>query len=319
MSITPIPKNPLEVVSLPPQPAWSQLTSTAGASDAIVQQGPPEGNHTGEAEDVAFITASNLARILGGTVTGAQLKRSQFNEFTPTAGESYSSYEPHALRLMLRNVALQPEVIAAYASRMLAPTNIPWEYLAPATFNVEPLALLRIGRPDMGTTRDIALADARRRLDSAKGLHSSRSPRDMVNDLSEIHGLNQLSTARAIGVTPTAVRKWRRGEPARPEFRDRLAQLTALLDLLRNEGQEEPAGWLEVPVSSESTLTPLDLFAARRPDLAILLGSAAEDPQTVLSSFDPAWRRNYPPDEDYDVVVAADGNRAVVPRGDVGL
>lgn len=319
MSVTPATTNPLEIVSLPLQPAWSQLTSTAGASSAIVQQGPPTGNRIVETEDVTLITPGNLARILGGTVTGGQVKRGQFNEFIPTADTSYSLSESQTPQLMLRKVALQPEVIEAFARLLVAPTNISWHSVAPTTFNVEPLALLRIMRTDGSKTRDFALADARRRLDSAKRLHSSRSPRDMVTDLSEVYGLNQLSTARAIGVTPTAVRKWRRGEPARPEFRDRLAQLAALLDLLRDAGQDEPAGWLEVPISSESTLTPLDLFAAHRPDLAILVGSAAEEPQTVLSGFDPAWRQNFPPDRDYDVVVAADGNRAIVPRADDGL
>jgi len=83
-------------------------------------------------------------------------------------------------------------------------------------------------------------------------------------------------------------------------------------------GKDYPAAWLEVPVSIESTLTPLDLFAAGRAELVLSLASEPEDVRTALDDFDVAWRRNYAPDRDYLVVIDSNGERAVVPREDPG-
>jgi hypothetical protein len=180
--------------------------------------------------------------------------------------------------------------------------------------NLPPITAYRSARRRVEQSREAALADIRRRLDKAKAAYTQRSPREVATELGDELGLGQLVTARAVGVTPTAVRKWRRGEPARPEHRDRLSQLAALCSLLMEVGLHDPAGWIDIPISGESTLTPLDLFAGRRADLVVLLGSGLSDPQETLDAFDPSWRTAFPPDRDYEVVTLTDGSRSVVPR-----
>jgi hypothetical protein len=181
-------------------------------------------------------------------------------------------------------------------------------------FNVKPMTEYGVARRHAAGAREAALADIRRRLDRAKATYAHMAPREVVTELSDDFGVGQLVTARAAGVTPTAVRKWRRGEPARPEHRDRLSGLAALCRRLVEADVHDPAGWIDIPISGESTLTPLDLFAGGRSDLVVLLGSGLSDPQETLDAFNAKWRTVFAPDHDYEVVTLADGSRSVVPR-----
>ena len=153
------------------------------------------------------------------------------------------------------------------------------------------------------------------RLDQARAAYvAHRSPRELSQHLTDELGIGQLAIARALGVTPTAVRKWKRGDAARPEHRDRLAQLAALCDRLLDLGLHDPAGWIEIPVSTASPITPLDLFTLGRPELAVLLATGATNPQETLTALDPDWRTKFIVDPDYEVVTLADGSRTAVPR-----
>jgi hypothetical protein len=140
------------------------------------------------------------------------------------------------------------------------------------------------------------------------------SPRDVVLYLTEILGVGQLATARAVEVSPTAIRKWRRGDSPRPERRAQLAQFAALSEALSESGVHDPASWLEIPVSAESTLTKLDLFVAGRGDHVLLLSAGLSEPQETLDMFAPGWRVRFPIDAEYEVIELNDGSRAVVPR-----
>jgi transcriptional regulator with XRE-family HTH domain len=180
--------------------------------------------------------------------------------------------------------------------------------------NVDPLSAYRSNQRVVAESREEALAEIRRRLDAATALHARKSPGDVVAYLSESIGVGQLSIARALRVSPTAVRKWRRGESARPEHRARLAQFAALSGLLDDLGPHDPAGWLDIQVSNESELTPLDLFLAGRSDLVVLLGAELADPQETLDEFDGSWRTKFGTDPDYEVVTLADGSRSVLPK-----
>jgi DNA-binding transcriptional regulator YiaG len=180
--------------------------------------------------------------------------------------------------------------------------------------NADPLASYGDALEHAEQTRESALEDIRRRLDQERATYAQRSPRDVATELGDELGVGQLVIARALGVTPTAVRKWRRGESARSEHRARLAQLAALCSLLADVGVHDPAGWIDIPISTESTLTPLDVFIGGRSDLVVLLGSGLADPREVLDEFDPDWRTAFAPDREYEVVTLADGSRSVVPR-----
>jgi hypothetical protein len=178
----------------------------------------------------------------------------------------------------------------------------------------EPVNVYRAARSYVDQSRYAALTDIRQRLDNARAAYAQRAPRDVAADLITEIGVGQLVTARAVGVTPTAVRKWQRGESARPEHRDGLARVAALFSMLLEVGVHDPAGWIDIPISDESTLTPLDLFVRGRGDLAVLLGAIRSDPQEILDDFDASWRTTYAPDPDYEVVRLSDGSRSAVPR-----
>jgi hypothetical protein len=181
-------------------------------------------------------------------------------------------------------------------------------------FNVDPIESYQSVRRSAIRGRDQALAEFRRRLDASAATYSQMSPRDVVIYLTEILGVGQLATARAVAVSPTAVRKWRRGESARTEHRSRLAQFAALCEVLTETGLHDPASWLEIPISTESILTKLDLFVAGRGDLVLLLAAGLSEPQETLDLFAPDWRARFPTDAEYEVIELDDGSRAVVPR-----
>jgi hypothetical protein len=183
-----------------------------------------------------------------------------------------------------------------------------------AFFNVDPVASYQSVRRTAFRARDEALAEFRRRLDVSAATYSQKSPRDVVLYLTEDLGVGQLATARAVDVSPTAVRKWRRGDSTRTEHRARLAQFAALCEVLSETGLHDPASWLDIPISTESILTKLDLFVAGRADLVLLLAAGLSEPQETLDMFAPDWRVRFPTDAEYEVIELNDGSRAVVPR-----
>lgn len=171
----------------------------------------------------------------------------------------------------------------------------------------ELIGVLKRSRTDM-------LAGIRRQLDVAKAERAQEAPRDVVLALTLELGVGQLLAARAVGVSPTAIRKWRRGDQARPARRAQLAQFAAMCDLLRRTDLHDPAGWLEIPISSDSTLTPLDLYVEGRADLVVALANRLSDPHETLDAFDREWRVRFPIDREYEVITLDDGSRSAVPR-----
>lgn len=184
-------------------------------------------------------------------------------------------------------------------------------YLIPV--NVDPVSEYRAARRAAAVGRENALAHISKNLDATAGAYAQDPPQDVVRRLTDL-GVSQLVIARALGVTPTAVRKWRRGETAKADHRSRLARFAATYSLLAETGVHDPAGWLDIPISSESSLTPLDLFVGGRADLSVLLGSRLMEPQEALDAYDPGWRQTNPIDPDYEVVMLRDGSRSAVPK-----
>jgi hypothetical protein len=189
-------------------------------------------------------------------------------------------------------------------------------YLQP-TFrpvNVSPLQRLSDARRVERDARRRALETLESRLDSVASRYAQMSPKSVVEHVIDDLGVGQLLTARAVGVTPTAVRKWRRGETARTEHRTRLSRFAALSDVLGDLGPHDPAGWLDIPLSTSSTLTPMDLFLAGRADLVLLLAAGGSDPRETLDAFDADWRTRYPADREYEIVTLSDGSQSALPR-----
>lgn len=204
----------------------------------------------------------------------------------------------------LLSVVFSPDGLVAY------PSQVPIIYSFPP---MSPLADYKAARNYAAGARIAALTHVRRQLDKRRSAYTQRPPADVVAELTDEWGVSQLVVAKALGVTPTAVRKWRRGEAARPEHRDRLSQLAAFTALL-GESVRDVGGWLEIPLSVQATVTPIDLFIGRQPELALLFAQNVADSEETLAAYAPDWRSRYASDPDYQVVSLADGSRSAIPR-----
>jgi transcriptional regulator with XRE-family HTH domain len=155
-----------------------------------------------------------------------------------------------------------------------------------------------------------------RALDDRTSAAALRDPRDLLRELSREHGLSWATIARLANVTPTAVRKWRRGETIGSSSRRSLARATTFLRMLDEHSSPiiEVGTWLEMPLSDQSTLTAIDLYVGGRVELLLDYVARSLSAQTVLNAFDPDWRERYPADGRFAVEVAKDGNLSIVER-----
>jgi hypothetical protein len=142
----------------------------------------------------------------------------------------------------------------------------------------------------------------------------------LLERLAETHGFAWATAARCLGVTPTALRKWRKGEEATSANHSKVARLLAFAELLERLQPriDEAAYWLEAPVVDESTLTRVDLY--RRGAFAGLLDMASERrrPIELLDKTVPNWREQHTRDHRVAVVWHEDGSPSITVRGDDG-
>jgi transcriptional regulator with XRE-family HTH domain len=135
------------------------------------------------------------------------------------------------------------------------------------------------------------------------------SPATLLNDLADL-GFAWRDIARMVHVSVPAVQKWRRGERASGESRQRLAGLAAACDLIASHYMvDEVASWFDVPLVASVPLTPISLYAADRADLVFDFASGHFDPGAILVQFDSSWRERYR--SDYEVFEASDGNKSI--------
>jgi hypothetical protein len=153
-------------------------------------------------------------------------------------------------------------------------------------------------------------------LEESTALAARRDPIEVLEELAAEWGLSWTTIARMVGVSSTAVRKWRRGDPITGTNRRRLARVLAFLMWLRaTYPVGDPASWLDMPIADASTLTITDLYAANRIDLVFELVGGRMNSTAVLDAFDPDWRVAYAADDRFEVVLAPDGEPAIVERG----
>lgn len=135
----------------------------------------------------------------------------------------------------------------------------------------------------------------------------------MLTELADL-GFAWRDLARLVGVSVPAVQKWRKGEKASGESRNRLASLLACCDLITSHYMvSEIASWFEMPLSLSAPVTPITLYAANRADLVFEFASEHVDPEVLLSEFEPDWRERYR--SDFEVFEAGDGNRSLRMKG----
>ena len=153
-------------------------------------------------------------------------------------------------------------------------------------------------------------------LDDRTAALVQNEPSGLLALLGDDLGMPWSLVADLVGVSPTAVRKWRRGGALTPETRSRLARLVAFCQVLP---EVEPritdvALWFQTPIiSGSTTITPADLFA-RGSDVAVLNRAASRvTAEQLLDAEVPDWRTTTRPDRRHRVIEAPDRVLAIVP------
>ncbi|WP_298209050.1 hypothetical protein [Ferrimicrobium sp.] len=146
-------------------------------------------------------------------------------------------------------------------------------------------------------------------LDQHARSKAKRSVPTLLHELSTDRGMAWRDIARLVGVSVSAIRKWRNDGAASSENRLVLARLAAFLDLLDGFLVEDPAGWLEVPMADGYTVRHVDLYEAGRPDLLLDIAGLRIDEISALDRFDQEWRARYR--SDFEVFEAGDGDLSI--------
>jgi hypothetical protein len=195
------------------------------------------------------------------------------------------------------------------------------EKLTEAASNSTPEFLAAVRRHLAALTREYEQIDRDRQLreleETAAIQARLRAPAGLLEELALTRGLSWHTIAGMIAVTPTAIRKWRRGTSLTGDNRQQLASLVAFFDLLeRTDNPPQDIGsWVEMPVSKDSTLTPAAIYRAPGGSWLLLEWvRGALDTVSLLDRHDPAWRSATAPDAGFQVGIGPDGERAIIPR-----
>jgi hypothetical protein len=164
------------------------------------------------------------------------------------------------------------------------------------------------------------VCDTRRRahlveLESKMDERARCAPTQALEQLSD-HGFAWRDIARVIGVSVPAITKWRKGTGITGENRLRIARMLGLIDMLSDRFIDEPASWLEMPITEGVGLSRMDLLARGRYDLVLALASTHTGDGTVesvLNEFDRDWRDNWV-DNTFETYVADDGGISIRPK-----
>lgn len=158
-----------------------------------------------------------------------------------------------------------------------------------------------------GEVREQDLADRTREK-------AAKSVADLLQELTEIRGMGWSDLAEVLGVSVSAIRKWRNGGDASPESRLKLASFAALLDVLEEKGLiADPAGWMEMdlPLAAGFFIRPLDLYLEGHIAALIDLAERRQEAVQVLDRVRPNWRDGR---SDFEVVHDVDGARSIRQR-----
>jgi transcriptional regulator with XRE-family HTH domain len=136
----------------------------------------------------------------------------------------------------------------------------------------------------------------------------------LLQELAMDRGLAWADIARLVGVSVSAVRKWRTGGDSSPEKRRLLAQLAAFLDLLSESNVEDPAQWLEMDLALPDgySVRPLELYSDGHIIALLEVAGVRRTAEDVLDEVDPDWRSTRR--SDFEVFMADDGDLALRER-----
>lgn len=139
-------------------------------------------------------------------------------------------------------------------------------------------------------------------------------PSDLLEAVGRHLGMPWSLVADLIGVSPTAIRKWRKGGSMTPENRISLGRLVAFCQLIPELDPRilDPALWLQTPLDPATTLTAGDLYVAGYADQLLGLAAGRASATEVLDQFSADWRSTHPADRHHRVVIAPDGIPSIV-------
>jgi hypothetical protein len=171
---------------------------------------------------------------------------------------------------------------------------------------------------DHHVVRAEALNESERRL-------VEHATRDLLAELRSA-GLLWSSVAQVVGVSDAAVRKWRNAGAIEQRHKRRLARLVALERLHHAYAMPSTstgfAEWLDTPIISGFSATPLDLLALNRErDSAalqplldwMLEHSDREHGEALLDRYvGEAWREQAQDEQRFRILRSADGDQILV-------
>lgn len=178
----------------------------------------------------------------------------------------------------------------------------------------------RVLADTQGTLTNADRAEREERLRETASLLARRDPRELLEDIASSWGLSWTTIATMLGVSASALRKWRRPSGhMSAENREQVALLSAFLQMLANvkEPIADIGSWMEMRIREDTTLRPADVYAGSSAGKSLLLDLAAEflSPLEVLEEFAPDWRTAYQRDPAFEVVDdGPGGERAIVQR-----
>lgn len=138
----------------------------------------------------------------------------------------------------------------------------------------------------------------------------------LLERLAEDEAFSWASMARCLGLSATALRKWRRGELPSPHNHQRLARLAAFTEIIHELQPriDDVPFWLEAPVSEATSLTRVDLYRLGKHGELLDLATERDDAQSVLDRVAPRWRQEHQRDNRFEVVWHDDGTNSIVMR-----
>jgi transcriptional regulator with XRE-family HTH domain len=140
---------------------------------------------------------------------------------------------------------------------------------------------------------------------------TKKSVAGLLDELSSDRGMGWSDIAEVLGVSISAIRKWRKGGDASPERRSKLARIAALLDVLEEKGLiQDPAAWMEMdlPLDAGYFIRPLDLYLEGHVTALIELAEQRQTVTQVLDQVRPNWRESR---SDFEVFLDVDGGRSI--------
>ncbi len=143
---------------------------------------------------------------------------------------------------------------------------------------------------------------------------TKKSVAGLLEELASDRGMGWSNIAEVLGVSISAIRKWRKGCDASPASRLKLARIAALLDVLEEKCLiQGPAAWMEMdlPLEAGYFIRPLDLYVEGHVTALIELAEQRQTVTQVLDQVRPNWRESR---SDYEVFIDVDGGRSIRQR-----